>query len=574
MNAVLIKGGTVIDGAGAPRFRADVRIEGGVIREIAPSLVAKRERVVDARDCIVAPGFIESHTHYDGTMWWQPDLDPLPGYGVTTAIMGNCGFSVAPVRDDPAARLEILKIFSFFEDIPLGPFEKNVPWTWRSWPQYWDTLRRNVRTPLNCAAFVGHVALRLAVMGLEAWERAATPEEVLQMARLLDEALRSGALGLSTNLMDYDEQGRPIPTLRADDAELVALMDVLARYPGTVLQVVVDIFIKMTAPQSVDRLARLAAGRNIRVQIGGAAPMEEYQASIRDEMLMRHERHKAQGLDFWAGFAHVAPTSAVSLGKSLIFAQTFCYPWHEVVKTETDEAKRALLADPAWRARARKAWDGTSELSPWRNPHLLHLVNSDNGVGPVDMTLDRYALERGIHLSDAMADWYLANGIQSSIELQTPPLHEETLLRMLRDPKSVGNVSDAGAHGQMLCGGGENMLLFTEFARNELISVEEAVHVQTGKLAGHFGLAGRGTLKAGNHADIVVFHLDEIARRPRKKASDVPDGKDGFTWRWTRDPAPVRLTMVGGVSTFENGVATGERSGQLLAPAATEEERS
>jgi N-acyl-D-amino-acid deacylase len=123
MSDLLIRGGTVVDGTGAPAYRADVRVSGDTITEIGKDLPAKpQERIVDAAGCYVAPGFIESHTHFDGTMWWEPEMDPLPGFGVTTSIMGNCGFSAAPVSKDEAARLEMIKIFSFFEDIPIEPF--------------------------------------------------------------------------------------------------------------------------------------------------------------------------------------------------------------------------------------------------------------------------------------------------------------------------------------------------------------------------------------------------------------------------------------------------------------------
>ena len=213
MSDLLIKGGTVVDGTGAAAYKADVRIKDGVIAEIGDDLRPDGEKTYFADGCIVAPGFVESHTHYDATMWWQPDLDPLPGYGVTTIIMGNCGFSAAPISRDEAARNEMIKIFSFFEDIPEGPFLQNLPWDWEKWSEYKASMVRNVRVPANYASFVGHLALRLAVMGLEAWDRAATPEEIARMAELLDDALAAGALGMSDNLFDHDGSNRPVPTL-------------------------------------------------------------------------------------------------------------------------------------------------------------------------------------------------------------------------------------------------------------------------------------------------------------------------------------------------------------------------
>src|SRR4051794_27381781 len=197
MGKILISGGTVVDGTGAAPFPADIRIADGRIAEIGPNLQPNAgERIVDARGCHVAPGFIESHTHYDGTIWWQPELDPLPGYGVTTQIMGNCGFSAAPMSDDPGMRAEIAKIFSFFEDIPEKPFIEKLPWDWQSWSEYRRSMQTHVKTAANYGAFVGHLAIRLAAMGSEAWARSATPEEVARMVALLDDALKAGAMGL------------------------------------------------------------------------------------------------------------------------------------------------------------------------------------------------------------------------------------------------------------------------------------------------------------------------------------------------------------------------------------------
>src|SRR5882757_1958710 len=166
--SILIKGGTVVDGTGAAPFAADIRVRGSVIAEIGPSLTAElRERVIDASGCYVAPGFFEAHNHFDGPMWWMPTLEPMPGYGVTTSINGNCGFSAAPVSDDAEVRLEMVKIFSFFEDIPIKPFLQVLPWDWRKWSEYRKSIETNLKLPVNFAAFAGHIAIRLAVMGME-----------------------------------------------------------------------------------------------------------------------------------------------------------------------------------------------------------------------------------------------------------------------------------------------------------------------------------------------------------------------------------------------------------------------
>jgi N-acyl-D-amino-acid deacylase len=573
MADILIRGGTVVDGTGAPGFAADVRVKGGFIAEVGQNLSPGGERIIDATGCYVTPGFIESHTHYDASMWWQPDLDPLPGYGATTMVLGNCGFSMAPLHPSKEARDEVMGIFSFFEDIPIGPFQQNVPWDWTTWGEYRKSFESKVSVPLNYASYVGHIPLRLAAMGVEAWDRAATPEEIARMAELLDDALAAGALGLSDNMHDHDGDNRPVPSLLADDAEFTALFDVMDRYPSTCYQIIVDTFMRMNGPANLKRLEKLLTGRKIRVQIAGGIPTLYFQAGILPEMQKTIDEMRAAGVDVWPGFAHVSPTSVLSITKSLIFAQSNDYVWHEVVLAEAHEEKARLLADPDWRARARESWDTQAwDHSPLKNPQELLMIDSENGKGPIGGTLKELADERGVHRSDAMADWILENGLMSTVHMAPFPKNEELTVALMRDPKTVGNISDAGAHLQMLCGGGENALLLTRYVREDkVLTIEEAVHVMTGKLAEHFFLNDRGVIAVGKRADITVFDLDEVTYQPFEKVWDVPDGKGGTTWRFTRKAAPMRLTLVNGEPTFEHGAYTGAKPGMFLFPAANDD---
>jgi len=571
MSNILIRGGTVVDGTLRPAYKADVRVTGSVVSEIGQNLKEKAgERVVDATGCFVTPGFIESHTHFDATMWWQNDLNPLPGYGATTVIMGNCGFSAAPISDDEKVRDEIVGIFAFFEDIDKQAFVNELPWDWRKWSEYKASMTSKVKLPLNYAMFVGHIAIRLAVMGMDAWTKAASDEQIARMCELLDDACKAGALGLSTNQLDFDGDQRPVPTFAAEDKEFRALFEVLDRNPGSMCQVVMDTFIRLTCADALRRFVRLTDGLNVRVQWGGL-PTLDFQRPILGDLQKIHEELKAEGRDFWTAYTHVSPTNTLSLTKSLIFAQSGDFVWHEVVAADSWAEKERLLADPDWRARARVSWDTKAWAhAPMNNPDRLLLRNSDNGVGPMNLTLVDYMKMTGIeHRSDAMADWILRNGVKSTVHMAPFPMNEEVIVELIRDPKSLGNVSDAGAHAQMFCGPGENMLLFTHFYKDGKITIEEAVHVQSGKVAEHFNLQGRGVLAVGNPADITVFNINEIARREERKIFDAPDGMGGITWRYTRDPAPMRLTLVNGTPTFDKDGATGTRPGEFLAPAET-----
>jgi N-acyl-D-amino-acid deacylase len=566
---MLIKGGTVVDGSGAAAYSADVRMRGGRISEIAPNLQATTgERVIDASGCYVTPGFIETHNHWDGGVWWSPNMEPLPAYGITTSINGNCGFSMAPAPVNPEDRRSIVEIFNFFEDIPEAPMHKLVPWDWRKWSEYKASFLRNVKVPVNFAAFCGHIPLRLYVMGQQAWDRIATADEIQKMCALLDDALAAGAIGFSSNQLDFDKFDRPLPSQKADDAEYKALLDVLARYPGATFQVIVDHYMRMTGPQQAERLGRIANEAGVRMQWVGL-PTLKFQAKIRPQSQALHEQFKAGGLDNWTGYHHVSPTSVINFVRSLVFAQNGNAVWQEVVNADTWEKKCAMLSDPQWLARARHAWDkDTYSHSYLHDPTAMTFKESESGWGPIGVTLADYMSQTGItHASDAMAQWVINNGAESVVHKRSWERDDDLLLALMRDPRSVGNISDGGAHGKMFCGTGDNVLLLTDWVRDRrLLSIEEAVHVMTWKLANFFGLHDRGILQVGKVADMTVFNLNEIERRPEEKIWDVWDGQGGRTYRYTRAPAPMRLTLVNGVPTFDNGVFTGRFPGDFVGP--------
>lgn len=569
MDSILIRGGTIVDGTGAPACKGDLRVSAGLIEAMGETLEAREgERVVDAAGCVVSPGFIEPHTHMDAVMWWMPGLDPLPGFGVTTSVIGNCGFTAAPVSDDPEVREEMVKIFTFFEEIPMQPFLDMLPWDWRTWSEYRRSVEEKCKTATNVAGYAGHIAIRLAVMGMDAWERVATPQEIERMCALLQDAIDGGALGMSSNLMDHDSQDRPVPSLVADDAEWSALIGVLARNRGSQLQVILDTFFHLEAPAQMERLGNLCRALGVRVQLAGAGGLLRFQDSIREKMWKITERQRQEDLDFWPSFAHVPPTTALNFFSSSSFAQANEYVWHAVVQAPTEAEKLALLRDPDFRARARDSWDNKAfRQSLVANPQSMLLLESENGAGPLGLSLKELAEQRGVHPSDALADWVLANGIHSIVNRVPHAMAQEETVQMLKSARTVGSISDAGAHGQMLCGGGENILLLTDFLDRKDLTLEEAVHVLTGKMAEHFNFADRGILKPGLAADIAVFDLDEIEPRPLKRVYDVPDGKGGKTWRFSRDAAPMRLTLVNGVPTFENGAFTGALPGRFVSPA-------
>ena len=389
MSELIVRGGTVVDGTGAPGRVADVRVRDGVIVEVAPDLAPDGEREVDARGAVVTPGLIDSHTHYDIEMFWDPSLDPLPVYGVTTLVMGNCGLGIAPVA--PEVRDDIVDLLCFIEELPPALSDTYVPWGWSSWGEYAERGRAQA-TAVQPFAYTADNALRASVMGRDAWERAATTDEVEAMAALLDDALRAGSLGMSSNWFDTDRQRRLVPSRLSDGGELDALLDVIARHPGATFQVI--------ARKQRDRRDALerSCGRGIRsLSLGdgvGGGKVEE-------------------GLTTWYLGGGNEPFTPM-LGFQTSIATAAIPPWHEMVNGPAD-AKLTALADPEWRARARAAWDEPlPEQNAFRRETLDEVILSDseNGAGPTGISLAARRRARQ-HPSDALADWVLANGIGS-----------------------------------------------------------------------------------------------------------------------------------------------------------------
>jgi N-acyl-D-aspartate/D-glutamate deacylase len=553
----LIRGGTVVDGTGAPARAADVRVRDGRIVEIDARLAPDGETVVDADGAYVAPGIIDTHTHVDGAMFWAPGLDPLPAYGNTTVVFGNCGNSIAP--SSGKQRDEVVDLLCFLEDLPVDAFHREIPWTWEGWPESQAALA-NRPAACNVAGYLGHVSLRTFVMGEAAWERPATADECARMAAVLDAGLASGALGLSVNHFDRDRTLRLVPGYFADDDEFHALLDVLARYPGRTFQVITRFNDPDHHLADAERFVRLCATHGVRGQYPGIrcdvlTPTENAQTWA------LHERFRARGFDFWPVVPFKPLEPYFSFERSIVFQRIPA--WNEMINGPA-EAKLVTLADPAWRDRARREWDDRPHHAAARvdRPESLIFALSETGAGPLGISLAEHARRIGAHVSDALAEWLLVNGIDSLLVGTPDALDERLVLRALREPIALTNVNDSGAHLQLFCGAGQNVYLFTHYVRDAAhLTIEEAVHLVTGRTASFFGLHDRGVLAPGRPADVTVFGLEEIALQPEIRAYDVPHG----SWRLTRPPAGFRLVLTNGEATVVDGVPTAARPGRPLA---------
>jgi N-acyl-D-aspartate/D-glutamate deacylase len=540
MSKLIVRGGTVVDGTGAPGRAADVRVRDGVIVEVAPGLAPDGEREVDARGAVVTPGLIDSHTHYDIEMFWDPTLDPLPVYGITTIVMGNCGLGIAPVS--PEVRDDIVDLLCFIEELPPVLSDISVPWGWSSWSEYAECAREQA-TAVQPFAYTAHNALRASVMGHEAWERAATTEEVTAMAVLLDDALGAGALGMSSNWFDTDRQRRLVPSRLSDAHELDALLDVVARHRRATFQVI--------ARKKHDRRDALerSCSRGIRsLSLGdgvGGGKVEE-------------------GLATWYLGGGNEPFTPM-LGFQTSIATAAIPPWHEMVNGPA-EAKLATLMDPEWRARARAAWDDPlPEQNAFHRDALdqVILTDSETGTGPTGISLASLAVERDQHPSDALADWVLANGIGSRYLKQNstavPMTDDDRRAQVVHDaanPHALMGGTDAGAHLTMFCGAGSNLHLITHWARDDgALTLEQAVHCLTQRSAHFFGLTDRGIVARGRRGDLAVFALDELETRDLERRYDLPEGG----YRLTRPSAGFRAVAVAGELTVSDGETTGAR---------------
>ncbi len=557
MGDLPVRGGTVLDGTGGPGRRGDVRVRDGSIVEVGEGLRPDGEQVVDAAGACVAPGFIDNHTHYDPTLWWDPACDPMPQHGVTSVLTGNCSLSLAPMR--PEHRDGVVSVFSFIEDIPSSAFACSVPWTWESYPEYAKALGERT-FGLNVAQLVGHSPLRLFVMGDEAWERPATEAERGELAAMLRGCLSAGAFGLSTSFFDEDAHGRPVPSQLADDAEHSALLDVLAEHGRFV-----EFIPGLNGPhplRDVDRLAALSGPRGVVATFNGV-----FHTSASPQRAQRWLDHcaalQAAGTPIYAQVSPRTLDMRISWDNSLLM-MTLKDSWSEVLRARGEEMRR-LLADPAWRARARLDWDtNLPRISPLRRLDALRFIAVSKPENEVWLgrSLAELIAARGGHVSDVLADWVLDNDlapgvVAAGVANEDPAGVAGTLIH----PGAVVGNSDAGAHVQMMCASGDTTLLLTRHVRDRGdLTVERAVHELTGRQAELFGFRRRGVIEPGRAGDLVVFALDELHWDPDSFVADLPDGSS----RLRRPEGGYRYTIVDGTITQEAGVLTGARPGTLL----------
>ncbi len=519
---IAIRGGTVLDGTGAPGRRADVTVSGGVITEIGERLSG--ERVLDASGQIVAPGFIDIHTHYDAQVFWDPALSPSCFHGVTTVIAGNCGFSIAPTR--PEHHDVIARTLENVEDMDVATLAAGIPWDFESFPEYLDSVRRR-GTLLNFGAYIGHTALRLYAMGDAAYERAARAEEVERMGALVEEAVRAGAAGFATSFAPTHRglDGLPVPSRFAERGEFEALCRAVGRAGKGVIHVAPG------QPVSIADLYEIQPG------IGRPftwAALLTFPGGGHQGLLELHRKGRARGAQVWPQVSPRPLTFQLTMEEPFLLNVG---PLFAELMARPREARLLAYRDPDWRRRAYEDLQGQMMRPRWETFQVGESVKHPELEGRRVLEL---AAERGVGPLDLMCQLALEEDLGTRFRCILANDDPEGIDFLLQQEGCMLGLSDAGAHVGQLCDAPQATDLLGNWVRERgTLPLETAIRRLSGEPADIFGLAGRGYLREGYCADLVVLDPARVAPGPTRRVCDFPAGAA----RLTAD-APTGITHV------------------------------
>ena len=528
-----IRGGTVHDGTGAPGRRADVGITGGVITEIGSDVRGERE--LDASGAAVTPGFIDIHTHYDAQVFWDPRLRPTSFHGVTTVVAGNCGFAIAPTRDEHHET--IAKTLENVEDMNLDTLSAGIVWDFESFPEYLDVVARR-GTVLNFTAYVGHSALRLFVMGDAAYERAATSDEIARMAALVRDGIAAGGAGFSTSF-SYAHRGvdgKPVPSRFAEADEVDALFDAAgAAAKGVVLITPGPQCTYENVYEWQPRIGRPFTYPLFARPDGAHRPTVEL-----------HEKGVAAGAVVWP---QVTPrpltmqftmADAYSLNTGTVFG--------ELLKVSR-AVRFAAYRDPEWRAVAAADLEHSKMKPRW---DTFEVSESERFPELVGRRVTDLAAERGGSPLDVMCELALAEDLETRFRAYIANDDSDAVGQLLGTDSVILGLSDAGAHVDQLC----DAPLFTDLLarvvrEQKVLSLEQAVRKMTGEPADLFGFVRRGYLREGYWADVCVFDPETIGPGPTRRVRDFPADAERLT---AEEPTGLHHVLVNGIPIRVDGV--------------------
>jgi N-acyl-D-amino-acid deacylase len=549
---VVIRGGTVVDGSGSPGRPADVAVDQGRIVEVGPGLHGTRE--LDASGLVVAPGFIDIHTHYDAQVFWDPWLTPSAFHGVTTVVAGNCGFSIAPVRTEDVGL--IARTLQHVEDMSFDTLSAGVPWDeFETFPEYLDAVSKR-GVSLNYACYVGHTAVRVYVMGDDAYERAATDEELSRMQSVVAEAMAGGAAGFATSASPTHngDGGRPVPSRVADIEELRALLDpvresgrgVVALLPGGVLHNE-DVF---SLQQHCERPVTWTALLTVK----------NYPYHLK--MIEEHDAAWARGIEVWP------QVSCRKLVFQMNLAEPFTLnarPSFAAIMGHSHEERLSAYRDPAWRASAWEELSGAAGGLGF-NFRAVSVAESPNHPELTDRPVLDLAAERGCTALDAILDISLEDDLKTRFWSVVANDDEEGIAWLLPRDHVLLGLADSGAHVSQLCDACFATDLLGNWVRDRgVMSLERAIHKLTAEPAGVYGFSDRGSIEVGKAADICVFDPATIAPGPLRRVYDFPANGERLT---ADSPVGVTHVLVNGVPIRENGSPVTEgldaRPGKVL----------
>jgi N-acyl-D-amino-acid deacylase len=548
---VVVKDARIVDGTGKPAFAGDIAVTDGKIVAVG-EVSGDAVRTINADGQVVAPGFIDAHTHYDAQLMWDPSANPSSSHGVTTVLMGNCGYTLAPVR--AADQDYLMGVFSSAEEIPKAALQRFAPFGWETFPDYLNALRSG---PLgvNVVSQIGHSALRRYVMGEAALNRTATDDEIAAMVAVAEDAMDAGAAGVSTSQAPHQvgELGEHIPSYFATDAEIDALAAAVRRKGKRLMSVNPRSKREGLSKEDKAMMVRLADVSGAVVSwndFGVLTP--DWETSL--EFM---EAEVERGKPIYAVARCQRPETRFTLKKlSAIFAAS--EPWLEFSRLDIPE-KLAALGDPTWRARMGAFWDGAA---------YMKLASVEKGASPATAALegrllDDIAAERGVSAPEVMFDIAREDKLQTFFRISAPVTQDESKLeRILKSPATLVGISDAGAHLQTFAGGDYTSYFLAHWVREKgSFTLEEGVAALTSRVADFLGLEDRGRLEPGKVADLVIFDPETVEPLPLQTLDDIPGGGT----RMTKGARSISWVIVGGEPIVENGAPTGATPGRVLA---------
>ncbi len=551
---ILIKNGTLIDGTGSPARRGNLAIKAGRITGVG-DVDGLAKRVIDADGAVVAPGFIDPHTHYDAQICWDGAVTPSSWHGVTSVVMGNCGVGIAPCRPD--AREIAMRDLVNVEAIPYGVLEEGITWDWETFPEYMAAAQDRAPS-LNLAFLAPLTPFRHYVMGGESLERGATPEETKRITALLGEAMDVGAFGFSSTILNQHLgfEGRPLACRNASRDELKAYAGVLKERGKGAIEVALTRQIGVLEDEQCELLDFLLDHSGRPVTFIALFDRDDIPEAVRDTL-----RRAAPMIKKGAR----PQTSPLPLTREINMRSPFSFAafpsWKRVFQDTSKDAQLAVYRDQAFRDQFREELKNPLAFGNWERI-TLHEVRSQDLKSLEGLSVAEIARAQGQDGVDAFLDTAIADDLACEFTMASFNTRVDRMAELLNDPSILIGLGDGGAHVDMLCDSGyPTYLLGTWVRERKVLSLEQAVRRLTSDPAELFGISDRGWLRTGLAADVAVFDPDTVGSSNRgERRHDLPGGGK----RMVMPSRGVAYTLVNGEVVYDHGQIVADGAGRVL----------